>query len=52
MDNNDLSEGLGILTELVCEMYYFMDVDIEKRLLKMSSDNDVDRVLMCMKGEL
>lgn len=52
MDNNDLSEGLGILIELVCEMYYFMDVDIEKRLLKMSSDNDVDRVLMCVKGEL
>lgn len=52
MDNNDLNEGLGLLTELVCEMFYFMDVDIEKRLMNMSTDNDVDKLLMCLKGEL
>ena len=52
MDNDDLSQGIGLLVELVCEMFYFMDVDIEKRLMNMSTNNDVDRVLMYMKGEL
>lgn len=52
MNNDDLSEGLGLLTELVCEMFYFMDVDIEKRLMNMSTDNDVDKILMYLKGEL
>lgn len=50
--NADLSEGLGLITELISEMFCFIDSDIERKILKMDSEKDAQRVLLYLKGEL
>ena len=42
MNNDDLSEGLGLLTELVCEMFYFnvmkRDTCMEEAYIRIEKD--------------
>lgn len=48
--NEDFKEGLGLITELISEMFCFIDSDVEKKFLRMESERDVDTVLLYLKG--
>ncbi len=49
--NCELTDGVEMLIEFICEIFDFLDVDIQKRILNMTTDNDLQRVLKCIKGE-
>lgn len=48
--NNNLAEGLGLVNELVSEMFSFIDVGIERKILKMLTEKDVDNIWIYLKG--
>ncbi len=48
--NDDLSDSIELMTELISEMFRFVDVDMQRKILEMSSENDLHRILMYLKG--
>lgn len=48
--NSNLVEGLGLINELVSEMFSFIDVGIERKILKMLTEKDVDNIWIYLKG--
>ncbi len=50
--NTDLSDGVELTAELVCEMFDFFDVDIQRKILNVDDDKELNRILICLKGEI
>lgn len=48
--NENLAEGLGLINELVSEMFTFIDVSTQRKILKMVSEKDVDSIWIYLKG--
>ena len=48
--NNDLDDGVGMMMELIAEMLDFIDANTQVRLLKICNENDVDKILMYLRG--
>ena len=51
-ENSDFNEGLGLLTEYIDEMFDFITVQKSREILNLRSQNDIERVLLYLKGEL
>lgn len=50
--NNDLFIGVEAISELIDEMFDFMDVDTQLKILKVDNERELKRILTCLKGEL
>lgn len=50
--NIDLSEGVETVAEFICEIFDFMDVDTQRKILNMNNEKDADKILMYLKGGL
>ena len=50
--NIDLSDGVEMTAELICEMFDFLDVDVQRKILKVDNDKELNRILICLKGEI
>ncbi len=50
--NSDLSSSLEMAIELVVEMFDFLDVDMQRKILKMDNDLDMKRIFMYLAGGL
>lgn len=51
-ENSDFNEGLGLLTEYIDEMFDFITVQKSREILNLRSQNDIEKVLLYLKGEL
>ena len=51
IDNNDLTDGVEIIAEIINELLDFLDVDMQKKILKMGCERDLEKILMCLKGD-
>lgn len=50
--NDDLYEGINFIVDLVSEMFDFLEVDIQRKILKMDSEEELEKVLVYLKGVL
>lgn len=50
--NTDLADGAETVVELLNEAFDFMDVDMQRKIFEMKSENDVNKILMYLKGGL
>ena len=50
--NEDLAETFGILQEMVEDMFDFMDVSVQKKLLNLKDENTLQEILDYLKGGL
>ena len=50
--NKELSEGVETVIELISELYDFLSVDMQRKILEMTDDNELHRILMYLKGEV
>ena len=50
--NRDLSDSLEMAVELIVEMFDFLDIDLQKRILKMDNDAEMEKIFMYLKGGL
>lgn len=50
--NTDLADGVETVVELIYEMFDFMDVNMQRKIFEMESENDVNKILMYLKGGL
>ena len=50
--NNVLFDGIEIVVELISELYDFLGVDMQRKILKMTDDKEMYKVLMYLKGEI
>lgn len=48
--NKNLNEASGLINELVSEMFSFIDVSTERKILKMISEKDIDSIWIYLKG--
>lgn len=49
-DNPDFCEGFGEITELISELFDFIPIEIEKRILNAHSEKEIERILSYLKG--
>lgn len=50
--NSDLSDSIGLMVELVVEAFDFLDVEMQKRILKMDTNDEMERIITYLKGGL
>ncbi len=50
--NENLEEVFGILQEMVTDMFDFMDIGIQKRILNLNNKKDLQKILLYLKGGL
>lgn len=50
--NSDLSDSVEMSVELIVEMFDFLDIDIQKRILNMGNNAEMERIFMYLKGGL
>lgn len=50
--NCDLSNGVEIITELIGELFDFIDVDMQRKLLKLNDEQKLHRILIYLRGGL
>ena len=50
--NTDLADGVETVVELIYEIFDFIDVDMQRKIFEMESENDVNKILMYLKGGL
>ena len=50
--NIDLDESVDILAEFINEMFCFVDSDVQRKIFEMDSEDDVQTILMHLRGEL
>lgn len=50
--NSDLLDCIDDATGLIADMFDYMDVDLKKNLLKMKNENQADRILMKLRGDV
>ncbi len=48
--NVDFDEGYSILTEFINEIFSFITVGTEREIFKMHTKNDVEKILLYLKG--
>lgn len=48
--NEDFNEGYEILTEFISEMFSFITVEKEREILNLSDQNDIQGILLYLKG--
>ena len=48
--NEELSTSVEIIVEAISEMFEFLDNDVDREILKMSSESELQRILMRLKG--
>ena len=51
MKNCELTDGVEMLIEFICEMFDFLNVDKVKKIFDMTTDNDLQGILKFLKGE-
>ena len=49
-DNADFCESFGEITELISELFDFIPIEIEKRILNAHSAKEIERILSYLKG--
>ncbi len=49
--NCELTDGVEMLIEIICEMFGFLDSSMQNEMFKMTTENDLNRVLKYIKGE-
>ncbi len=52
ISNNDLSDCMEMLVEVIVEMFDFLEVNMQKRILNMDENNEVEKILRYLKGGL
>lgn len=50
LKNEELEQAAGLLNEMLNEMFDYMDIDMQKKLFKISTKNEVEQILMCLRG--
>lgn len=50
--NDNLADGVETVVELIYEMFDFMDVNMQRKIFEMESENDVNKILTYLKGGL
>lgn len=50
--NIDLDESVDILAEFINEMFCFVDSDVQRKIFEMDCEDDVQTILMHLRGEL
>ena len=50
--NDDLDNGVETVVELISETFDFIDIDVQRQIFEMNSENDVNKILMYLKGGL
>lgn len=50
INNNDLNDAVDIIVEKICEMYDFLESDIQSELFDMSTEYDLEKMLMRFNG--
>lgn len=50
LKNEELDEASGLINEMICEMFDYMDVDIQNKLFKICTKNEVEQILTCLRG--
>ena len=48
--NEELDNASGLLNELISDMFEYMDLDVQKKLFKISTKNEADQILMSLRG--
>ena len=51
MKNCELTDGVEMLIELICEMFEFLDFGMQREMFKLTTENDLHKVLKYIKGE-
>lgn len=49
---SNLSDSVEELTEFICEMFDFINVDTQRNIFEIKNENDVNKILLILKGEL
>lgn len=49
--NNDLTDGIEIIAEFISEMFEFLDIDMERRILNVDNELELEKILMYLDGE-
>lgn len=50
LKNEELDEASGLINEMICEMFDYMDIDVKKKLFKIRTKNDVEQILVRLRG--
>lgn len=50
--NSDLSDGLGLIAELISEMFDYIPINIERKIFEMDTEKECEKILFYLKGEL
>lgn len=50
--NNDLSTAVEIMAESIIKMFEFVDGNIQKKILLMDNENELQKILMYLTGEV
>lgn len=48
--NDDLFCGVEMIAEMVSEMFDFFEVDMQRKILKMDNDRELQEILMYLRG--
>ncbi|MDO4608676.1 MAG: hypothetical protein Q4B40_05750 [Clostridia bacterium] len=50
--NENLFDGVGTLTDLICEMFEYLPQSIEQKILNLDKQKELEVILLYLKGEL
>ncbi len=50
--NENLFDGLGVITDLIYEMFDFLPQNIEQKILNLNTRKELEVILLYLKGEL
>lgn len=50
--NSNLLDCIDSSTEFLADLFDFMDIDLQRKLLKMKNENEADKMLMRLRGEV
>lgn len=50
--NSDLLDSIDNAAEFVSDLYDFMDMDLQRKLLMMKSETEAEKILMRLSGEI
>ena len=48
--NSDLLDSIDNAAEFISDLYDFMDLDLQRKLLKMKSETEAEKILMSLSG--
>ena len=51
ISNIDLEGSIVSLTEMISEMFDFIDVDMQRKILNLDSEKEMDRIYIYLDGE-